>query len=198
MKILSFHKNNLPLKFWLITAFVLSNSLVMAQYSIGISSSYVMAFDQQQVYLQDQEVTQEFTQGYHISLRNAINLKDSDFQIFFDGGLQQLSFSGSYKNIPYQGNNYKISLSLGTQYQIKPKLSAAINGELQNNLDFADFRTQTSDLFRYNLGFTGLYKVLPKSHITLNYSRAFTSLANHYLIFNPINQVRIGFMYTIL
>jgi len=168
------------------------------QNKLSVSSSYIMAFDQKEITLQGNEVSQDFTQGFNVSVNYAYHFKERPFEGFFNLGLQQLYFSGEMDHLNYSGNCSKIALALGARYFFNPKIAGGIYTELVNNHNFDDFRAKTTDLFRYSICLEAQYLILPKTNVTITYCRALYPLTSHYLIFNPINQIRLGFTYDII
>jgi len=170
----------------------------IGQYNLGVSSAYIVAFDQKEITLQNLEVSQNFTQGINILINNSFRFKESPFAGVFKMGLQQLYFSGDTGNLKYNGNSSKIVLVLGARYYFNPKIAGVIYMEMVNNLIFEEFRAKASDLYRYSICLEAQYLIFPKTNITVTYSRALYPITSHYLIFNPINQIRMGFTYDFL
>ncbi len=170
----------------------------IGQYNLGISSAYIVAFDHKEITFQNSEVSQNFTQGINISINNSFRFKESPFEGVFKMGFQQLYFSGDMGNLKYNGNSSKIILALGARYYFNPKIAGGIFMEMVNNLNFEDYRSKAADIYRYSICLEAQYLIFPKTNITVAYSRALYPLTSHYLIFNPINQIRMGFTYNFL
>lgn len=187
-----------------VISFLACYSLVLfsssAQSNIEIAASYVGGLGEDEILIWNSSINPEFSSGFDLRGIYTYKIKPAPIQAVAQLGYKQLNFSGSGSddNSSYKGVTKKLSFALGGRYLIDDRWVAGAYLDIENNLDFDDYRTQTTDLLRYAAIVEVIYRIKYDIGISVAYSRAFYPLQDHYLIFNPANQFRLGINWAIL
>lgn len=168
------------------------------QYTLRLNAGYTSGFNTQTMMLANESLDQKWHKGYSVNIRNGFRLKESAIEITSLIGMKHLRSSGTYLWAPFETETYKMVLGLGTLYHFDNYLKVGVAFLLENNLDFDNFISQQSDLFRYAVQGEFYYPITEKWDASFRYSIAMTPLSDHYLITNPQHQIQIGLTYQVL
>ena len=184
------------MKIYGLFVFVFFTATIQAQSGIELYGGFLGAQNFKETHIWKEEVDENFTSGFELSAAytHAIR-KNSPLILVGQMGLKQLYFSGHSRSSEYLGNTSKLWISAGGRYMIDSIFSLGIHVHAENNRDFEDFRTQTSDNLRYSGSIQGIYWIYRRLGITIAYNGAIYPIADHYLIFNPAHQFKLGLNY---
>ena len=178
-----------------IIGFVSVSNTTQAQYSLAISGGYLTGFNSKPPHVYSQNVDQNWHQGYQATINNGFKLSNTPFELTSKVGFKYLASKGSYNNISVETNTYKMILGIGGLYQVTNSFCTGLTINLENNFDFENFITQTSNLFRYSIETNFYYQIIQNLDASLSYSVALTPLSDHYLVTNPQHQFTVGLRY---
>lgn len=174
------------------------NFSVQAQYHLSTEVDYVFGVNSRDMSLHHARVNTNPSHGYQFMVINSYRIKESSFEPLIKLGYKYLNSSGSMEHLTYRSETYKLAIGLGTRYHISPQFSVGALLGIENNLDFENFRTQTSDLFRYSTQVEFQYVMTKHWATTFTYDYAFYPNRDHYLFTNPQHQIKVGIIYQIL
>jgi hypothetical protein len=113
-------------------------------------------------------------------------------------GYKSLFSNGSTSSSTFQTNTKKLVINVGSIYHFKKSISTGLFLGLENNLDFDDFRGQTSDLFRYSLQGEINYDLNNRWSTTLQFYTSITPNSHHYFLSNPQHQLLVGLKFRVI
>lgn len=158
-----------------------------------IDAAFVDAFNNRTIQVDSRPIEEYQAYGYKVGAFYNYPLKKVDLRL--GAGYKQLFFSGRYQSTNLSGTGSKAVIHLHGLYAITDTWKGGIGIEMENNRDFDDFRTQTSDLFRYSLKAVVNYKLSDAFSITLDYHKLLNPYSDYYLLTNPSDQLNIGVNY---
>ena len=189
-------KNNIHILLALITLLFSSN--LSAQYSLGLEANYVGGINNEDIYVHHTEVHQDWYNGYQLTLLNGYKFKEIPVSIITKVGYKSVFSMGYTPTSTFRTTTRKLVINVGSIYHLKKDFSFGLYLGLENNLDFEEFRAQTSDLFRYSLQGEVNYDLTDRWTTTLQLYTTITPTTHHYFLTNPQHQVLIGIKFRIL
>ncbi|MFT4754992.1 MAG: hypothetical protein ACI9GM_000994 [Salibacteraceae bacterium] len=177
---------------------ILSSGWAQAQFTLALNGAYVLGTNSQSLKVNHSQVSQKWYTGYQFNVSTGFQLKESPLEITTRIGMKHLVSNGSLENLTFSTETYKLSLGLGSIYHFESKVAIGALMTLENNLDFENFISQTSDLFRFSFQGEIYYPVFDRIDVSVLYSIALTPLSDHYLLINPQHQIAFGLKYSIL
>lgn len=167
---------------------VLFVSETSAQVNFGLDSKYIYGFPQRDFIFVNEHFDTKSAHGYGLNGLVYIKQKQWNYSIPLKVGGKFLETRGDNFN----AQTTRLHVSFGLQYEILEELKAECLFGLENNRDFEEFRSQTTDLFRYQLELGANYTFCPKLDLVIQYVYAVYPGAGVYLVFNPRHQIGIG------
>lgn len=167
-----------------------------SQSSFEVQASYVSAFQGGDIVIWDTPLETDLSHGLDIRAGYSYRIPKTKWAPIFQMGYRTLGFSGGGENLTYKGTTQKVTFALGTRYHLNEKWRVGAYLDAENNLDFTNFRTTTSDLLRYSVLLNVLYTTPYKVNVALGYASAFYPLQHLYLYNNPPHQIRLGLNYS--
>ncbi len=181
------------MKRFLVPFLFLTNFALQAQEGLYVEAGFVDAFNSRTIYIDKEPVANYQAYGYRLGAFYSYPVKNVDVRL--GAGLKQLFFSGRYQSDDFSGMAAKLTINLQGLYNFHSNWKAGLAIEMENNRDFNHFRSQTSDLFRYNVKAIINYAVSQNVFLSLDYSRAIHPYSDFYLLTNPTDQITIGVNY---
>lgn len=171
-------------------------TLAMAgQKGVYLDLAYVQALNNRQLTIDTRPVSDYLSLGYRANIFYNYPISKVDLRI--GGGFKQLYFSGTADNTDFTGVASKGSLFVGGLYRWNKKWKTGLLFRIENNRDLDDFRSQTSDLYRYNAEFEINYAIRKDLFLVFNYSKALGPYSIIYMLSNPSDQFNLGLAYNL-
>ncbi len=164
-----------------------------AQKGLFAEAGFVDAFNSRTVQVDSEPIKNYQSYGYRAGL--FLNYPVKKFDVRLGAGVKQLFFSGRYQTNNFTGNVSKFTANLSSLYRFGSSWKAGVAIDLENNRDFNEFRSKTSDLFRYNARVLVNYKISEQLFLNLDYCKALSPYEDYYLLTNPTDQITIGINY---
>ncbi len=196
--LLNFLSNKLYFKLLLVLTLVFTTGLLQAQYTLALNAAYTTGFNSKNLRVTNTTISQNWHQGYQFNLVNGYHIKESPFEITSRIGMKYLKSEGDFQHLGFTTETYKVLLGLGALYHFESGLKLGAVFTLENNLDFDNFISQTSDLFRYSFQSEVYYPLFGNLDAMFHYSIALSPLKDHYLVTNPQHQFSLGLKFNIL
>jgi hypothetical protein len=187
-----------PVHAFLLLLTILFSNLLIAQYTLGLESNYVGGINKESIYVHHTEVRQEWFNGYQITVNNGYRFKKTPLSIMTKIGYKSLFSKGYTSKSTFHTTTRKLVINAGALYHFKKAFSTGLYFGLENNLDFEDFRAQTTDLFRYSVQGEINYEITKRCTTTLQLYTTIGPNFHHYYLVNPQHQVLVGFKFKIL
>lgn len=184
--------------FWIIISLIVLSSFARAQYQLSIEVDYVAGFNSEAIRLHHAKVKNTISNGYHLAIVQGIGFSNIKFEPTLKIGMKHLYTSSEVNEISFQASTYKLALAPGVRYKIDSIIRIGLFLGIENNLDFEEFRTKRSDLFRYTLHGDFQYALFRRFYLTVTYETVIFPIRDHYLFINPQHQIRLGVTYQIL
>lgn len=187
-----FENNQLALtKLMLACAVLFVSSISTAQVYFGFDSKYILGLPQHNLQLAEESFKTNIANGIGVDLMLSYHKEQSKFSIPLKLGAKYLAVKGD----GFNAHTTRFHGAVGVNFEIFKKFNGEVLVGLENNRDFSEFRSQTTDLFRYQLEFAASYQLSPKFGFAVQYIAAIYPLSDVYLFFNPRRQLAIGFNY---
>ena len=171
---------------------------VHAQLNVGVEVDYVYGFPQDEIHLMGNNYYQETVQGVLTRANVLYRLHETPVAFGIKAGYKYLNVQGGGEDLTFVSESYRLNLAAGLQFAPSDNFELSLYAALENNLDFIDFRTQTNDLFRYQLEFSGQYALSRRIYLGIHYNLAVYPIQDFYIIYNPQHQLYVGLTYFIL
>ncbi len=174
----------------------MATSAAWAQPGIEVSGSYFLGFQDHSLSLwNDQPVSEYTAKGYRGRISFTYRFADSLLEGQFALGLRTYDFEGSFQDKPFTGNATRVLNTIGMRFWAAENWATGLHWVTENNRNEEDLRSATSENFRYNVEVELLYRIYRGLGASLHYSKIVYPRADHYLIYNPSDQVMIGINY---
>lgn len=183
--------NSLKLKVFILICFSWLNA--SGQQGLFLGAGFTDAFNSRDIMIYKKEIGNLQTYGYRADV--FYNYPLSSFDIRLGAGFKQLFFSGTYDLQNFSGNTTKAGIFLKGFYTWGDNWKGGLGISMENNRDLKNFRSQTTDLWRYNAELEINYLLQPGLFLTLNYSKALSPYVDFYLLSNPADQLSLGVIY---
>ncbi len=193
MSAIRFGSKNTEVRIHQLLIFLIVSLSLKGQQGWYLGAGFIDAFNPSEIKVGTRPVHDLQTYGYRAEVIYSYPLKS--FDIRFGAGYKQLFFSGNHNLTEFHGNTSKLRLLVGGLYNWSEQLKTGIGFSLENNRDFSGFRTQTTDLYRYNIYGEVNYLIYTDLFLTLNYSKALYPIVDFYTLSNPTDQLCIGIIY---
>ncbi len=173
-----------------------SNNIV-AQKGLFVSGHYIHGVYTNDIKIQYRPTTNHQALGFGAMLHYSQPFFDDVIAVQLGAGFKQLFASGNFDHDSFKGKTSKLALKMGLAHLFFEKMECAAGIQLENNLDFDDFRIKNNDNFRFGLDLKVAYELWPNVSVQAGYYRAFSPNEDVYLVLNPLDQFNVGIQYKI-
>ena len=171
---------------------------VSAQSRFNIEANWITAPTDIELENWNQPAVHNTVNGFQGIVSYAYDIPKSKFEPRIGIGFKQLYTTGSSGNQSFNSTTSKLVIQTGTDYKVLKIWRVGLDLVIENNRDFEDFRTSTTDLLRYNLQFKTGYRIYKKLFVIAYYSKTLYPGVDLYFLTNPDHQFGVGLHLNIL
>lgn len=189
-------KPTITLPFFLLLSLSMSmGSPIYSQHKVEVATAGIGAIQQGNLSLWNKTVSPNPTFGFDIMAGYRYAFKNLPWSVGLTAGYKNLQLSGSVEGLTYQGQSSKVVTGLNFFYHPTERLRVSTGLGFENNRDFDEFRSQTTDNFRYSFSGEVLYRFWKNLGVFARYNQAISPLEDQYLLYNPAQQLALGLNY---
>jgi hypothetical protein len=172
--------------------------MASAQSRLNVEANWVTAFTNVEIENWSQTARHNKVSGYQLVATYSYFFEKYGVEARTGGGVKELSIEGTSGINDFSAETARLVLLLGADYHVDESFRLGLDLVAENNRDFVDFRTSTTDLLRYNLQLRGNYKIYKGVSLLFYYSKVMYPNIDLYFLTNPDHQFGIGLHFNFL
>lgn len=194
----SFIQEFTVLKNYLILSVLMISTLVAkSQSQVSVDAFYLQGFQGRTLHLWGEAIENYKSPGFAAHLNYSYSFQKPKLDVQLGAGFQQFYFSGASGNETFEGQTSRVDILLKTMCRITPKWKTGVGFNIENNLQFDDFRAKATDLWRYSFLVDLSYNLTERFALTMRYYTVLSPNVDAFLVSNPAHKIGLGVNYKI-